>query len=69
MGIPGTRDAIDCMLTVDYLIVNEDRHLNNFGAVRNADTLEWVAPAPVYDCGISMWYAHSFHVESRNSLS
>lgn len=57
MGIPGTRDAIDRMLTVDYLIVNEDRHLNNFGAVRNADTLEWVAPAPIYDCGTSMWYS------------
>ncbi len=30
------------MLTADYLIANYDRHYNNFGAIRNADTLEWM---------------------------
>jgi hypothetical protein len=44
------------MLTVDYLIVNSDRHFNNFGAVRNAETLEWFGPAPIFDCGTSMWH-------------
>ena len=57
LGIKGVSDALDRMLTVDYLIVNEDRHFNNFGAVRNANTLEWIGAAPVYDCGTSMWYA------------
>jgi hypothetical protein len=55
LGIPGIVDALDRMLTVDYIIANEDRHLNNFGAVRNADTLEWTGAAPVFDCGTSMW--------------
>jgi hypothetical protein len=40
LGIPGARDSIDKMLAVDFIIANEDRHFNNFGAVRNADTLE-----------------------------
>lgn len=31
-----------------------DRHFNNFGVVRNADTLEWLGAAPIYDCGITM---------------
>jgi hypothetical protein len=44
------------MLVVDYIIANEDRHFNNFGAVRNVDTLEWIGLAPVYDCGTSLWY-------------
>lgn len=32
--------AINQMLVLDYLIQNEDRHQNNFGVVRRADTLE-----------------------------
>jgi hypothetical protein len=44
------------MLAVDYLIVNEDRHFNNLGALRDADTLEWIGLAPVFDCGTSLWH-------------
>ena len=29
--------------------------MNNFGAIRNASTLEWVGTAPIYDCGTSLW--------------
>jgi hypothetical protein len=56
LGIPGVVEALDKMLTVDYIIANEDRHFNNFGCVRNADTLEWLGFAPVYDSGTSLWY-------------
>jgi len=38
--IPGASMAIDKMLVLDYIISNEDRHYNNFGFIRNADTLE-----------------------------
>jgi len=55
LGIPDIADSLDMMLTVDFLIVNEDRHFNNFGAVRNANTLEWIGPAPIFDSGTSMW--------------
>ena len=33
-----------------------DRHLNNFGAVRDAETLEWHGMAPIYDSGSSLGY-------------
>lgn len=56
LGIPGVRDSLDRMLVLDYLIVNEDRHQNNFGAVRNAGTLEWIGCAPIYDSGTSLWF-------------
>ncbi|MBU9737052.1 excisionase [Diplocloster agilis] len=56
LGIPGVRDSLDRMLVLDYLIVNEDRHQNNFGAVRNARTLEWIGCAPIYDSGTSLWF-------------
>lgn len=56
-GIPGIREALDKMLVLDYLIVNEDRHQNNFGVVRNADTLEYIGAAPVFDSGSSLWFS------------
>ena len=52
------------MLVVDYIIANEDRHFNNFGFVRNAETLEYLGMAPVYDSGTSLWY-NTFRVGSR----
>lgn len=56
LGIPYVSDFLDKMLTLDYLIVNEDRHQNNFGAVRDADTLAWQNMAPIYDSGTSLWF-------------
>jgi len=56
LGIPNAQIHIDKMLAVDYLIANKDRHFGNFGAVRNAVTLEWVVSAPLYDNGSSFWY-------------
>lgn len=56
LEIPGIKEAVDQMLVLDYLIVNEDRHLNNFGAVRRADTLGYQGAAPVYDSGTSLWF-------------
>ena len=44
------------MIVLDYLIANEDRHYNNFGALRNAETLEWIGMAPIYDSGSSLGY-------------
>ena len=56
LGIPNVPEALDRMLVVDYLLVNEDRHQNNFGFVRNADTLKWIGSAPIYDSGTSLWF-------------
>lgn len=47
---------LDRMLTVDFIIANEDRHFNNFGLVRNPETLEFAAFAPIYDSGTSLCY-------------
>ena len=56
LGIPDVRRRLDEMLAVDYLLVNEDRHQNNFGFIRRADTLEWLGMAPIYDSGSSLWF-------------
>lgn len=56
LGIRDVVPSLDRMLVLDYMIANEDRHLNNFGALRNAETLEWIGMAPIYDSGTSLGY-------------
>jgi len=55
-GIMNVEQSLDKMLVLDYIIANEDRHLNNFGLLRNAETLEWIGFAPIYDSGSSLGY-------------
>lgn len=43
------------MLVFDALIYNEDRHFGNFGLLRNNHTGEIIAPAPIFDNGLSLF--------------
>lgn len=43
------------MLAADYILANTDRHLGNFGFLRDSETLEWKGVAPIYDSGTSLW--------------
>lgn len=56
LGIGGAKDFLNRMIVVDYLLLNEDRHLNNFGALRDARSLEWLGFAPIFDSGTSLHY-------------
>lgn len=42
------------MLVFDAVTINEDRHFGNFGLLRNSKTGQIIAPAPVFDNGISL---------------
>jgi len=44
------------MLVCDYILANKDRHYNNFGVIRNIETLEFISIAPIFDNGCSLWY-------------
>ena len=39
------------MLLIDFLVMNIDRHLGNFGVIRNVETLKWEKLAPIFDTG------------------
>lgn len=56
LGIKDVVPFLDHMILLDYIIANEDRHFNNFGALRNSETLEWLGMAPIYDSGSSLGY-------------
>lgn len=47
---------VDKMIICDFILANKDRHFNNFGAIRNVETLEFVRIAPIFDNGCSLWY-------------
>lgn len=50
-GIADAREQMENMLVLDFLIMNEDRHLNNFGVIRDVRTLEWLKAMPIFDNG------------------
>ncbi len=53
-GIENAREKVENMYILDYLIMNEDRHLNNFGIIRDVNTLKWLDVAPIFDNGQSL---------------
>jgi len=56
LGLSDITGFLDRMISIDYIISNEDRHFGNFGVIRNANTLKFTGTAPIYDCGTSMWF-------------
>ena len=53
-GIKDARIKLENMYILDFLIMNEDRHLNNFGIIRDVNTLKWLDIAPIFDNGQSL---------------
>lgn len=52
--VPNAQNELENMLIVDYLMMNTDRHLKNFGVIRNVETLEWERLVPIFDTGQAM---------------
>lgn len=56
LKVPKAKILTDKMLVCDYILANKDRHFNNFGAIRNVETLEFERVAPIFDNGCSLWF-------------
>jgi len=54
-SMKGVRLFVEQMIVLDYIIANYDRHWVNFGFIRNAETLDWLGMAPIFDSGSSLW--------------
>lgn len=52
--VPKARECIENMFILDYLIMNIDRHLKNFGVIRDVNTRKWINTTPIFDNGESM---------------
>lgn len=55
-----TRNIMEYQIMTDFIISNSDRHLNNFGILRDSNNLKWVGYAPIFDSGNSMFYKSSY---------
>ena len=53
-GINNAREKLENMYILDFIIMNEDRHLNNFGIIRDVNTLKWLDVCPIFDNGQSL---------------
>ena len=53
-NIKDARIKLENMYILDFLIMNEDRHLNNFGIIRDVNTLKWLDVCPIFDNGQSL---------------
>lgn len=50
------RSFLEYQILTDFILTNTDRHLNNFGVLRNTHTLKFIGMAPIFDSGNSMFW-------------
>lgn len=67
LHVPDVKAFLNSMLAIDSILCQSDRHLGNFGFLRNVDTLEFIGPAPLYDNGSCLWYQNDMK-DIGNSL-
>lgn len=65
----GFGEQLRSMLVFDALIYNEDRHFGNFGVLRDNHSGKIIAPAPIFDNGLSLLcYAGHEELADQQSL-
>lgn len=53
-GVLNTKQDVENMFLIDYIVRNIDRHMKNFGIIRNVKTLKWERVTPIFDTGECM---------------
>lgn len=54
LGVKDIQLRLSMMIVTDYLMLNEDRQLGNFGLLHDPDSLEYIGAAPIYDTAASL---------------
>lgn len=57
ISIDAIQKFLDYQTATDFIISNTDEHLLNFGVLRDPVTMRFLAPAPIFDSGNSMYYS------------
>ena len=50
------RSFLEYQILTDFILTNTDRHMNNFGVLRDTKTLKFIGMAPIFDSGNSMFW-------------
>lgn len=62
------RKHLEYTILTDFILTNTDRHFNNFGFLYNPEKHKFVAMAPIYDTGNSLFYNKEFIPIKSNLL-
>lgn len=62
------RPFMEYQIAADFILTNTDRHLENFGILRNPDTGVFVGMAPIYDNGNSMFCEKKYIKEKATEI-
>lgn len=62
------RPFLEYQIMTDFIMSNRDRHLSNISILRDADSLKFLKPAPIYDSGRSMFVNDSVPDNDRDML-
>lgn len=54
LGLKDVKKELSNMYLVDFIMMNYDRHMKNYGAIRNVETLEITRLMPIFDTGQSL---------------
>ena len=68
LKVQGAEEALAKMIVTDDILANTDRHLRNFGLIRNVETLEYRV-APLFDTGSCLLSNKSESVLAAGDLS
>ena len=60
---------MDYLITTDFILSERDRHLSNIAILRDADTLKFIKPAPIYDSGKCLFVNDSIPLSDKELLS
>ena len=61
-----TRPFLEYQIMTDFILTNTDRHLNNFGVLRDTKTLKFIGMAPIFDSGNSMFWQNPILAETSD---
>ncbi|MCL2879118.1 MAG: hypothetical protein FWF29_02625 [Treponema sp.] len=56
LGLENEKKNVDQMIFIDFITGNTDRHNENFGLIRDAETLRYKDVIPIFDFGNSLNY-------------
>lgn len=62
------RPFLEYQIMTDFILSGRDRHLANVSVLRDANSLKFIKPAPIYDSGKSMFVDASVPVSEREML-
>lgn len=69
LGEDVLRPFLEYQIMTDFILSGRDRHLSNVSILRDANTLQFTQPAPIYDSGKSMFVAASVPKTEKEMLN